>query len=140
MSFSIKVVVTRTKDSEDALTVATRTVSGLTESYLRTEVLTSEAKVLWDATASGAIGNFDVLILSTDVEVEIEYTIANGDADEELGHFTLGANSAVTLFSDDARNNHSASDAFAGDADLIELIRAKEVNGTAATVTLELYT
>ena len=140
MSFTAKVVTTLQIDSDDVETVATRTFSGLTAVDTYKEVVNNAAVTLWDPTVAGVgIANFDLMVLSTDVEVQVEMTVNEGHADEELNSFTLAANTSMVLGSDDAYYNHSASDVWGGSADVIDKIRIKEENSVAATVVLRLF-
>jgi len=140
VSFAIKVTTTVQRDSQDAETVAERTFSNLAAEDRYQVVVNNAASTLWDPTVAGVgIGNFDLAILFSDVEVEVELTCNEGDANEEISHFTLAANTCVVLGSDTARYNYT-TDAFAGTLDVIDKIRVKEVNSVDATVELRLYT
>ncbi|MFQ5352348.1 MAG: hypothetical protein ACE5D3_04665, partial [Candidatus Binatia bacterium] len=84
MAFSIKVETTFQKDSDDVETVASRTFSNLTAEDRYVEVVNNAAVTLWDPTVAGVgIANFDLALVFTDVEVELEFTCNEGDADEE---------------------------------------------------------
>jgi len=134
------VIETRIKDGgSDYETLSSRTFT-YTQGRLVREVLNNEEAVLWDAAQSGALADFDLLVLVADQPVELEFTVNEGDGSEELGSLTLAKNVALALGDDAARYNHSASDAFAGTLDVIDKIRAKETNAVDATVTLRLYT
>jgi len=134
------VIETRITDGSRAPeTVASRTFT-YTEQRVYGSILNNAAAVLWDAAASGSLAAFDVLTLVSDQPVELELTIKEGDAAEELVSLTLAKNTALVLGGNAARYNHSASDAFAGTLDVIDKIRAKELNSVAATITLTLYT
>ena len=139
MSFSIKVVTTAQKGTEDVETLATRTFSGLTAEDRYVEVVNNSAVTLWDPTVAGVgIADFDLLLLFTDVEVEIEFTCKEGDADEELVSLTLAANTCLTLGSDDSRYTYT-TDAFAGTLDVLDKLRVKELNSVNATVQARFY-
>jgi len=141
MAYTLNVKVLRRKDSDAYEQVgSTKTFTGLTQEWRNTGYPKGSTVILWDTSASGNLADFDVLILYTDVEVEIEYTINEGDGNEELGSFRLAANVPFILGADDAYYNHSASDAFAGSLDVIDKIRVKESNSVQATVVLELHT
>lgn len=134
-------IETRFKDGgADYVTLTSRTFTYTEAAKNRVEVVNNAVAVLWDAAASGALADFDLLVLSSDQPVEVEMTIKQGDANEELNSFRLAKNVAFVLGADDAFYNHSADDAFAGTLDVIDLIRVKETNAVDATVTLSLYT
>lgn len=139
MAFSIKVETTFQKDSGDVETVASRTFSNLTAEDRYVEVVNNAAVTLWDPTVAGVgIANFDLALVFTDVEVELEFTCNEGDADEELVSLTLAANTCLVLGNDASRYAYT-TDAFAGTLDVIDKIRVKELNSTNATVQLRLY-
>jgi len=99
--------------------------------------LASATLVLWDPTNNtGQLPTtFALLVLWSDQDVEIELTINEGDANEELNSFRLaGGAPPFMLGADDAFYNHSASDAFAGSLDVIDKIRVKETNGNTAVI------
>lgn len=134
-------ITTRITDgSADPVTVAERTFTYTESAKGLVTVVNNAAATLWDAAAAGALGDFDLLVLSSDQPVEVEFTVGNGEGTEELSSFRLAKNVAFVLGADDAFRNHSASDAFAGTLDVIDLIRVKETNSVDATVTLSLYT
>lgn len=140
MSFSITVTTTVQEDSDAAETVATRTFSGLTAEDRYKEVVNNSAVTLWDPTVAGVgIADFDLLLLFTDVEVEIEFTCNEADADEELVSLTLAANTCLVLGSDASRYTYS-TDAFAGTLDVLDKLRVKELNSVNATVEARFYT
>ena len=140
MAYTVQIKTLLSVAGADLASIADRTYTNLTESWKRKEVLNNEAAILWDTSASANLADFDVLILYTDQPVEIEMTIKEGDAAEELCSFRLAKETVFVLGADDAYYNHSASDAFAGTLDVIDKIRAKEINSVAATVVLELHT
>lgn len=139
MAFTIKVVTTRTRNSDDAKTVATRTFTGLTLEDRYSEIVNNSAVTLWNPTVSGVgIPNFALCLIYTDVEVEIEFTCNEGDSDEELVSLTIAANTCLVLGADDSRYTYT-TDAFAGTLDVLDKLRVKENNSVNATVTVEFY-
>lgn len=139
MSYDVTVTVTLQIDSDAVETVGTRTYSTKTLSMDQRWSLSSSTATLWDPTASGNVADFELLVLSSDSDVELEFTTNNGDANEELSSLRLAANVPLLLGANDSFYNHSASDAFAGTLDVIDLIRAKETAGATANVRLRLY-
>lgn len=137
MSFDLKITTSIQVDDETPRTYE-RTFSNLTLRHQTTLSLSSAAGVLWDVTANGALGDFDVAILRTDNAVNLEWVTALGDGDASYHSAPLGATVPLIFVGDDAFNNFT-TDVFAGDLDLIEKIRAKETAGNTALVTLELY-
>jgi hypothetical protein len=105
-------------------------------------VINNSEDIVWNPTVDGgeAVSDFDLLFIVSDKTVELELTINEGDANEELISLTLAPNIPLVLGSDAARFNHSASDAFGGTLDVIDKIRVKEGNTTDATVKAWLVT
>lgn len=127
-------IETRITDGDrTAEVVADRSFSYTERRDLQTTVQNTSA-VLYDSSVEGALADFDVLVLHSNQPVELELTINDGDANEELVSLTLARNVALVLGDDAARYNHSASDAFAGTLDVIDRIRVQEINNVAATV------
>lgn len=134
------VITTRVKDgSGDYETLASRTFT-YTEKREFQQIVNGADEVLWDAAASGSLADFDVFVLSADQPVDVELTIGNGEATEELVSLRLAKNVALVLGSDDAYRAHGASNVWAGSLDVIDLVRVLEFNAVDATVTLSLYT
>lgn len=117
--------------------VLDKSITGV-DAYRKTRFTIQNAtRIVWDAAGSGEeIGSFQLLALWSDVAVDIELTVGEGEATEELDSFRLGAGVPFVLGADDAYRNHSASDAFAGTLDVIDKIRVKEPNNVEATVHL----
>lgn len=88
--------------------------------------------VIWVATAHTAAfttGIFDAL----GTTLELELTVKDGDANEELVLLTLVPGRPPTVLGSSAsRYNHSANDAFAGTAGAFDKIRVKNPSGTTA--------
>ena len=96
-------------------------------------VAASTAVIIWDPVvdASAIMADFTYLRLSTDVEVEVEFTVKEGDGTEELMAFTIPASGFLTILKNGSYYNHSANDAFIT-AGNIDKIRVREANGFAA--------
>ena len=82
------------------------------------------------------ITKFDVFVMYSDKDLDVEMTINEGDANEELNSFRVVANLPFILGADDAYYNHSASNIYAGTLDVIDKIRVDEPNGTAAKLNI----
>lgn len=102
----------------------------------------STTAVIWDPTSWTGFNltDFDFMALISNTELYIELTTNEGDANEEIATIELIKDLPYMLGSDTSYYNHSASDAFAGTLDVIDKIRAKEVNGNAATLHVILFT
>ena len=102
------------------------------------DISASATVIVWDPTnwTGFEFTAFDRLVMFSTKDLELEMTINEGDANEELNSFRLIADLPFILGADDAYYNHSASDAFAGTLDIIDKIRVKEINGVAAKLTL----
>jgi hypothetical protein len=104
---------------------------------MQIDVASQTTVVVWNPTVTGhPMADFDRLILMSDKALEVELTIGEGEATEELISFRLTPNIPFILGADDAYRNHSASDVFAGTLDVIEKIRVKEINQVAAKLTV----
>ena len=115
--------------------LATRSFTGLSERLDKKHSVSSATKVLWDSDADGALADFQVCALVSTQPVELEFTCNNGDAQEELSHVYLAANTAFVLGQDDSRYDYT-TDTFSGTLDVIDRIRVKESDALAATVRL----
>lgn len=124
-----------TKDSGDEESLADRTFTDLTITLDKKHVINNDTKVLWalDADGDPFSSGFSCLAIVSDQPVELELTAKDGDADEELSHFTLAAN-VPFLLGDDAANYNYTTDAFAGTADSVTKIRCKNASAVDATV------
>lgn len=134
-----RIEVRITDGSADPVIVTDQTLT-YTQRHDRKVTVQNTSAILYDSNADGAVADFDVLVLYADQPVEVELTINDGDANEELVHLTLAKNVPLLLGDDAARYNHSASDAFAGTLDVIDRVRVQEINNVSATVTLVLLT
>jgi hypothetical protein len=128
-----QVTVTDADADSDSVPVVHRVEKSITtvdEDVCRKgKVATATTRTVWDPAAAGEhVGTFRFLALWADGALEVELTTANGDVDEALFLTTLQANVPLVIGSDDSRNNFT-SDAFAGDADSIDLIRLKNSSG-----------
>jgi len=108
-------------------------------------VAANATKIIWDPTtaATEATSDFDFLFMQATKDLDVEMTINEGDANEELNSFRLVAGVPFVLGADDAWFNHGASDIFANTAsnpDVIDKIRIDEPNGVAAELILILGT
>ena len=128
------VIETRVKDgSADTVTLTSRTFT-YTEKREFQQIVNNGAEVLWDAAASGSLADFDLLVLSSDQPVQVEFLCV-----DEYMSVPLEKNVALVLGSDDAYKTFT-TDVFAGTLDVISKVRVKELNSVNATVTLSLYT
>jgi hypothetical protein len=125
-------------ENTDPVVVLDKSITGITDIQPpKRFTIQNTTRTVWDASASGEeIGSFQLLVMWTNVAVEVEMTIGEGEGTEELNSFRLAPNTPFVLTADDAYRNHSASDAFAGTLDVIDKIRVKEANNVAATVYL----
>ena len=119
------------------------TLTGVNEIFVQEFDLAADAtQIVWDPTnwTGMQVSDFDRLILMSDGTVDVELTINEGDANEELNSLRVIANVPLVIGADDAYYNHSASDIFAGTLDVIDKIRIDEPNSTARKITLILVT
>lgn len=93
---------------------------------------------VWDPTnwSGYQFTAFDRLMMMSTRDLDVEMTINEGDANEELISFRLAANVPFFLGADDAYYNHSASNIYAGTLDVIDKIRIDEPNSTAGKLTM----
>ncbi len=100
-------------------------------------VAASSTLVIWDRSVTGidTPADFDVLVMWSDVALDVEMTINEGDANEELISFTLAANVPFILGDDAAYYNHSASNVWGGALGLIDKIRVRENAAVSAQLT-----
>lgn len=138
MSYEVRVKVLLREGSADWELLADKTHT-LAQRFERGAQVQNAAAVLWDADTDGNMASFDLLILYTDVVVDLEFTTNDGDAAEELCTVRLSPGSPLILGADDSYYNHSASDAFGGSLDVIDRIRVKESNNALATVSLRAW-
>jgi hypothetical protein len=129
----LTVTVTDSDADSDAVPVTHRVEKQITtvdeHAHRKGLLATATTRTLWDPSAAGEqIGTFRLMVLWADGALEVELTTANGDVDEALALTTLQANVPLVIGSDDGRNNYT-TDAFAGDADVIDLIRIKNSSG-----------
>lgn len=117
----------------------TKVFSSLNEIYRQeVDISANGTVIVYDPTNWSGIQftAFDALVMYSTKDLDIEMTINEGDANEELNSFRLAADTPFILGADDAYYNHSASNAFGGTLDVIDKIRVDEPNGSAAKLTL----
>lgn len=118
----------------------TKTVASLTtvQEFQRT-LVTATTISLWDPTVSGTgvPADFDILVLVSDQTVLIEFTIDEGNANEQLLPITLAAGQPLVLCDDAAiRGTYTGGDGFTGTTDVIDKLRVKNASGSTATLYL----
>ena len=102
--------------------------------------------VVWDPTAwtGFPLSAFDAMVLAladdtaSDLFLDIEQVIKEGDTNEEMNSFRLAPGCPLALGSNAAYYNHSADDIFGGSVDVVNRIRAKNPS-TTTDITLQLY-
>lgn len=84
-------------------------------------------ETIWAPTVDSteATSDFDFLFMKADGDLDVEMTVNEGDANEELNSFRLASGCAFSLGADDAYATHSASDIYAGALDVIDKIRVR---------------
>lgn len=123
-------------DADDDTTsptyVVEKAITGLTTAEKKRIVVNNTTKTLYSSTGVGeAAADFDLLVVWSDVEVELELTCNDGDAAEAIHTVKLVPNVPYVLGSDDGRYNTGA---LTGSADVYDLIRVKNSNATDAIV------
>jgi hypothetical protein len=105
-------------------------------------VAASTTTIIWDPVnwTNYPITDFDFMTIVPTVDLDMELTCNEGDANEELFTIPLAKNLPVHFASNRSYYNHSASDAFAGTLDVIDKIRVQEGNGTAGKLFIILFT
>lgn len=103
-------------------------------------IAASGTAVVWDPVnwTSFPVSAFKAIVLKSDADLDLEFTINEGDTNEELVSVRLVANTPLILGADDAYYNHSASDAFGGSLDVIDKIRANNPDAENAVELLVL--
>lgn len=135
LALVVQITVTDADADADAVPVVHRiekTVLSVDEHVHRKgKMATGATRILWNPTvdATEQIQTFRFLALWADGDLLVEYTVNEGSGTEELGSFTLAANTPWMLGEDAAFYGHAASDAFAGTADVIDKIRIKNTSG-----------
>lgn len=127
-------------DSTPPTFVVEKTVSSIDEDAVRKgSVATATIRTVWDPAAAGEhVTSFRGLVFWTDGTLELELTTANGDADEALYVVTVAAGVPFMLGADESRNNYTTN-AFAGDVDVIDLLRINNTSGATVKYWLALY-
>lgn len=105
-------------------------------------IVANATTIIWDPTADNAdaLTDFDVLIMLSDKDLDVEFTTNEGDANEELTSFRLKAGWPMVLGADDSFYNHSASNIYGGTLDVIDKIRVDDPNGNAVNLRFILAT
>lgn len=124
-------------DSEEVapVRVVEKTITGAEVlSPKRVQVQNTEA-TLWSAAGIGEPAtSYQLAAIWTDVVVDLEFTVANGEGDENRFCLRLQPNAPLVLCDDASTEREAGGDAFAGVADDIDLIKIKERNNVLATV------
>lgn len=119
-------------DSTSPTYVIEKSIAGLTTAEKKRIVVNNTTKTLYSSAGVGeAAGDFDLLVVWSDTEVELELTRNDGDAAEAISTVKLAPNVPFVLGSDDSRYNTGA---LTGTTDVIDLIRVKNSNATDAVV------
>lgn len=119
----------------------TKSFNSLNEVEKRSIDIAADGTVnIWDPTndSGDTTQDFTYLILKSDGDLDVEMTINEGHANEELNSFRLAAGTPFILGSDVAYYDHSASDIYAGTLDVIDKIRVDEPNSAAVKLELEM--
>ena len=105
-------------------------------------VAASGTQTLWDTTTDSteATSDFDFLYIIANSTIDLEFTTNEGHASEELCTMRVIKDVPFILGADDSYYDHSASDAYAGTLDVIDKIRAKEVDASSVTIRMILAT
>ena len=146
MAGTIKIVTTiaitdlRGQKCDLSFTDSISTLTAIT--HMDFAITADQTRIIWDPTvgATENVADFDRMILIADGILDIELTIFEGDANEELNSFRLTKDIPFMLGADDAWSNHSASDAFAGTLDVIDKIRVDEPESVAKNLKMILAT
>ncbi len=137
---TITIIDPRGKTKTFTFTDTATSITAITE--MDFAITANQTRIIWDPTqvTTENVTDFDRLILISDGTLDIEMTVNEGDANEELLSFRLAKDIPFMLGADDAYSNHSASDAFAGTLDVIDKIRVDEPSGVARNLKLILAT
>ncbi len=116
MAGTIKIVTTiaitdlRGQKCDLSFTDSISTLTAIT--HMDFAITADQTRIIWDPTvgATENVADFDRMILIADGILDIELTIFEGDANEELNSFRLVKDIPFMLGADDAWSNHSASD------------------------------
>jgi hypothetical protein len=142
LALLVQITVTDPDADADAEPVVHRIEKSITaideHVHRKGSIANGATRILWNPSVdtSEQIGTFQFLALWADGQVELELTTNEGAGAEELALVTLPANVPFLLGLDDGRYNYSASDAFAGSADVIDKIRIKNSSGAAVRYNL----
>ena len=134
-SIKTKMTITITDDqSKEKKFTITNTVSSLTALEERDYAITADqTRAIWDPTnvTTEVMTTFGFLLMWADGNVDVEFTINEGDVNEELVSIRLVKDIPFMLGADDAFFNHSASNVWGGTIDVIDKIRVKEPGSVA---------
>ena len=114
------------------------TLTSVTELMVQEfDIAADGTQIIWDPTTwtGMQISAFDRMILYADGTLDVELTINEGHASEELISFRLIKDVPFILGSNIAYYGHSGGSAFAGTPDVIDKIRVDEPNTSARKVT-----
>lgn len=136
-SIQTEVITTITRnDGTVYQLISDKLVSSNLEVYDKGITIAAAATVLvWDPNnwTGFPISSFThLLILAEDGDLELELTIGEGEADEELISMTLVQQVPLLIGSEVAFRNHGASDVFSGTLDVIDKVRVKNASDTDA--------
>ena len=133
LTFDAKVRLVGDEGATD-LVVAQKKVTYTAKEDKVYSIAASATETIWAPTVDSteAVSDFDFLFMKADGDLDVEMTVNEGDVDEELNSFRLANGCSFTLGADDAYDNHSASDIYAGTLDVIDKIRVKNPSGSTA--------
>lgn len=102
------------------------------------DVAASTTVVVWDPVnwTDYPVSAFDTLVIFADKEIDLEFTVNEGNASENLFSIRLQADLPLSVGSNDSYYGESGGSLFAGTLDVIDKIRAKEPNGESVKLTL----
>ena len=135
LTYNSKVAITDDQGSTDVVSTQ-KSFTFTAKEDKQFSIAANATEVIYNPTidSSEATTDFDFMYLLSDGDLDVELTINEGDANEELISFRLAADVPFTLGADDAYSNHSASNAFGGTLDVIDKIRVDEPNAAAVTL------
>lgn len=126
-------------DSTPPVFVVQKTVAGITAYDHKRRVVNNTTVDLWSSTAVGeVVSDFDLAVLWVETgSLEVELTCNDGHASEAIFTVTVTADCPLVLGDDAARYNPGS---LSGSADVIDLIRAKNLAASDVVVHLWLGT
>jgi hypothetical protein len=115
--------------------VIQKTITGAETLSPKRVQLQNEEKTLWSAAGAGEPATaFQLMVIETDVVVDVELTCAEGDSDENRFSVRIQPGFPLILGDDTSTERESGGDAFDGTSGDITLVRVKERNNVLATV------